>query len=92
MKAVITGKLLMPAAIAFVAPFVSMTLIAGAHDAALTRGGQDDLLLILLALGGVAAGIVNGFGRGAGKSFRVTPSRAKNNHAGPRSSALKLGC
>lgn len=67
MKAVTTKMLVSLIGILLVAPFFAVALMVGARAVALSHGTGDDLLLVAFALGGAAAGILNGMGRHAAR-------------------------
>ncbi len=70
MKAVNAKWLVSLVGILLVAPFFAIALIIGARVFSLSHGTQDDLLLAALALGGAAASIINGMGRGSSREKR----------------------
>jgi hypothetical protein len=91
MKAINTRRIILLAAIAFAAPFLSVTLIVGARANALTHGAQEDLLMIALAFCGAVASILNGFGLRSGKAQRRSAFVIRaNEHVGPRSSVVNV--
>lgn len=72
MKA-ITGKMLISlVGVAVAAPFFLIALVAGARAVELAQNAQDDALLVVLAFGGAAISMLNGFGRRTSKSVRKT--------------------
>jgi hypothetical protein len=92
MKAFNIRRLFLLAAIAFAAPFLSVTLIVGARAAALTHGAHEDLLLVALAFGGAAASFLNGFGSRASKAAqrRAVFVASTHEHVGPHSSVVRV--
>ena len=93
MKAVTAKMLVSLAAVLLAAPFFAVALIVGARAVAPSQGAQDDLLLVALALGGVAASIVNGMGRRAAREQEVggDQAAAADNLRTRATSVLHLG-
>jgi hypothetical protein len=65
MKAVTKKMIISLTGILLIAPFFLLALLVGARAVALSQGVREDLLLVALALGGVAASVINGMGRRA---------------------------
>jgi hypothetical protein len=86
MKAVTTKMIVSLTGILLVAPFFIVALIVGARAVSLSRGAQDDLLLVALALGGAAASIFNGMGRRTAREKDVA-----SNHLDVTSNARRRG-
>lgn len=65
-KALTVKMLISLAAVALVAAFFAFALIVGARAVALAHSGQENFLLVTLALLGAGVSVVNGFGRRTG--------------------------
>jgi hypothetical protein len=89
MKTITTKMIVSLIGLLLVAPFFAVALIVGARAVALSQGAQDDLLLVALALGGVAASIINGVGRRVAKDQGAEGDHVgMKPHAGARGASM----
>ncbi len=71
------------AGVALAAPFLALAVVVGARALTLTHNAQDQLLLVVLASGVVASGVLKGFGNRAGRAAHV----ARRGHVEAHNSA-----
>lgn len=92
MKAVPAKMLVSFIGVLLVAPFFAVALIVGARAVALSQGVQDDLLLVVLALGSAAASIFSNMSRRqAQEKQAVSNVEARTKASARRASMIHLG-